>query len=97
MSSAQAVGPELFLPRSEVRGPADLIAFKLRDLRAGLDDKSSLSAPLQRKNLEFLIRYYENGGSIPVGDQVMWILDGNANQEGRWDGSFTVVCGGRHC
>jgi hypothetical protein len=37
--------------------------FKLRHLREDLKDESS---QFQRKNIEFLIHYYENGGKIPA-------------------------------
>jgi hypothetical protein len=47
--------------------------FKLRYLREGLKDKS---LQFQRKNIEFLIHYYENGGKVPAPGQIMWLLDG---------------------
>jgi hypothetical protein len=47
--------------------------FKLRYLRELLKDES---AQFQRKNIEFLIHYYENGGEIPPPGQTMWLLDG---------------------
>jgi hypothetical protein len=30
----------------------------------------------QRKNIEFLIHYYENGGKVPAPGQTIWLLDG---------------------
>jgi hypothetical protein len=47
--------------------------FKLRYLRKSLEDESF---QFQRKNIEFLIHYYENGGKIPAPGQTMWLLDG---------------------
>ena len=34
------------------------------------------SLQFQRKNIEFLIHYYENGGKVPPPGQSMWLLDG---------------------
>ena len=45
----------------------------LRCLRKELKDESLQD---QRKNIEFLIRYYENGGKIPAPGQTIWLLDG---------------------
>jgi hypothetical protein len=47
--------------------------FKLRYLREVLKDES---LQFQRKNIEFLIHYYENGGKVPPLGQTMWLLDG---------------------
>jgi hypothetical protein len=47
--------------------------FKLRYFREWLKDES---LQFQRKNIEFLIHYYENGGKIPAPGQTMWLLDG---------------------
>jgi hypothetical protein len=47
--------------------------FKLRYLREVLEDES---LQFQRKNIEFLIHYYENGGKVPPLGQTMWLLDG---------------------
>ena len=47
--------------------------FKLRSLREVLKDES---LQFQRKNIEFLIHYYENGGKVPPLGQTMWLLDG---------------------
>jgi hypothetical protein len=47
--------------------------FKLRYLRKSLEDES---LQFQRKNIEFLIHYYENGGKLPAPGQTIWLLDG---------------------
>ena len=47
--------------------------FKLRRLREELEDECY---QFQRKNIEFLIHYYENGGKVPAPGQTMWLLDG---------------------
>jgi len=47
--------------------------FKLGYLRKALDDEEF---QFQRKNIEFLIHYYENGGKLPAAGQTMWLLDG---------------------
>jgi hypothetical protein len=47
--------------------------FKLRYLRELLKDES---LQFQRKNIEFLIHYYENGGKVPPLGQTIWLLDG---------------------
>jgi hypothetical protein len=47
--------------------------FKLRYFRESLEDES---LQFQRKNIEFLIHYYKNGGKIPAPGQTMWLLDG---------------------
>jgi hypothetical protein len=47
--------------------------FKVRYLRKALEDES---LQFQRKNIEFLIHYYENGGELPPPGQTMWLLDG---------------------
>jgi hypothetical protein len=47
--------------------------FKLRYLREVFEDES---LQFQRKNIEFLIHYYENGGKAPPLGQTMWLLDG---------------------
>jgi hypothetical protein len=49
--------------------------FKLRYLRKALEDES-IQSQRQRKNIEFLIHYYENGGKVPSPGQTMWLLDG---------------------
>jgi hypothetical protein len=49
--------------------------FKLGYLRKAHEDESFLSQR-QRKNIEFLIHYYENGGKVPPPGQTMWLLDG---------------------
>jgi hypothetical protein len=49
-------------------------AFKLRYLRKSLEEDEALQ--YQRKNIEFLIHYYENGGKVPAPGQTMWLLDG---------------------
>ena len=49
--------------------------FKLGYLRKALDD-GSIQSQRQRKNIEFLIHYYENGGNVPPPGQTMWLLDG---------------------
>jgi hypothetical protein len=48
--------------------------FKLRYLRKSLEEDEALQ--YQRKNIEFLIHYYENGGKVPAPGQTMWLLDG---------------------
>lgn len=59
-----------------------LVAFKLDALRKLLDPAAvsvgfdPRDVPLQRKNIEFVIKYYENGGQIPSQGQYMYILDG---------------------
>ena len=47
--------------------------FKLRYLRMSLEDEA---LQFQRKDIEFLIHYYENGGKLPAPGQTMWLLDG---------------------
>ena len=47
--------------------------YKLRHLREELEDES---LQFQRKNIEFLIHYYENGGKFPAPGQTIWLLDG---------------------
>ena len=47
--------------------------YQLRCLRKELEDEEF---QFQRKNIEFLIHYYENGGKIPAPGQTMWLLDG---------------------
>ena len=47
--------------------------YKLRCLREELEDES---LQFQRKNIEFLIHYYENGGKVPAPGQTIWLLDG---------------------
>ena len=47
--------------------------FKLRYFREWLEDES---LQFQRKNIEFLIHYYENGGKVPPLGKSMWLLDG---------------------
>jgi hypothetical protein len=47
--------------------------FKLRRLQEELKDESY---QFQRKNIEFLIHYYENGGKVPAPGQTIWLLDG---------------------
>jgi hypothetical protein len=47
--------------------------YKLRHLREELKDES---LQFQRKNIEFLIHYYENGGKVPAPGQTIWLLDG---------------------
>jgi hypothetical protein len=47
--------------------------YMLRCLREELEDESY---QFQRKNIEFLIHYYENGGKIPAPGQTIWLLDG---------------------
>ena len=47
--------------------------YKLRCLREELEDESY---QFQRKNIEFLIHYYENGGKVPTPGQAIWLLDG---------------------
>jgi hypothetical protein len=47
--------------------------YKLRHLREELEDESY---QFQRKNIEFLIHYYENGGKVPAPGQPIWLLDG---------------------
>jgi hypothetical protein len=49
--------------------------FKLGYLRKMLEDES-FQSQRQRKNIEFLIHYYENGGKVPPPGQTMWLLDG---------------------
>jgi hypothetical protein len=49
--------------------------FKLRYLRKALED-GSIQSQRQRKNIEFLIHYYENGGKVPSPGQTMWLVDG---------------------
>jgi hypothetical protein len=49
--------------------------FMLRHLREELKD-GSIQSQRQRKNIEFLIHYYENGGKVPSPGQTMWLLDG---------------------
>jgi hypothetical protein len=47
--------------------------YKLRCLREELEDDE---LQFQRKNIEFLIHYYENGGKVPAPGQTIWLLDG---------------------
>jgi hypothetical protein len=47
--------------------------YMLRHLREELEDDE---LQFQRKNIEFLIHYYENGGKVPPPGQTMWLLDG---------------------
>jgi hypothetical protein len=47
--------------------------LKLRYLREVLQGESLQS---QRKNIKFLVYYYENGGKVPPLGQTMWLLDG---------------------
>jgi len=47
--------------------------YMLRHLREELEDDE---LQFQRKNIEFLIHYYENGGKIPAPGQTIWLLDG---------------------
>jgi hypothetical protein len=42
------------------------------DAEFKLEDES---LQFQRKNIEFLIHYYENGGKLPLPGQTMWLLD----------------------
>jgi|SRR5271170_2804607 len=49
------------------------IEFRIQSLRRDLEDET---LAFQRKNIEFLIHYYENGGKIPPRGQIMWLLDG---------------------
>ena len=49
--------------------------FKLSYLRKALED-GSIQSQRQRKNIEFLIHYYENGGKVPTPGQAIWLLDG---------------------
>ncbi|KAI3391432.1 hypothetical protein diail_7356 [Diaporthe ilicicola] len=35
--------------------------------------------PQQRANFEALIRYYENGGKVPEGDEELWAVDGQTS------------------
>ena len=48
------------------------VEFRLRCLREVLKDDS---LAFQRKNIEFLIHYYENGGEIPPQGKTMWPVD----------------------
>jgi hypothetical protein len=55
-------------------GPSEVDEeFKLRRLREELKDESY---QFQRKNIEFLIHYYENGGKLPAPGQTIWLVDG---------------------
>jgi hypothetical protein len=47
--------------------------YKLRHLREELEDESY---QFQRKNIEWLIHYYENGGKVPAPRQPIWLLNG---------------------
>ena len=47
--------------------------FMLRCLREELEDDE---LQFQRKNIEFLIHYYENGGKVPAPGQTIWLVDG---------------------
>jgi hypothetical protein len=47
--------------------------YKLRHLREELEEESY---QFQRKNIEWLIHYYENGGKVPAPGQPIWLLDG---------------------
>jgi hypothetical protein len=47
------------------------VESKLRYLRKVLEEDA-----FQRKNIELLIHYYQNGGEVPPPGQVMWLLDG---------------------
>jgi hypothetical protein len=47
--------------------------YKLRHLREELEDEE---LQFQRKNIEFLIHYYENGGKVPAPGQTIWLLNG---------------------
>lgn len=35
--------------------------------------------PYARANIEALIRYYEDGGRIPQGDEEVWVIDGEVS------------------
>ncbi|OAA60455.1 hypothetical protein SPI_05579 [Niveomyces insectorum RCEF 264] len=48
---------------------------KLARLRKTLDEDAT-AARVQRKNIEFLIRYYENGGRVPQPGETIWLVDG---------------------
>ncbi|KIX09363.1 uncharacterized protein Z518_00442 [Rhinocladiella mackenziei CBS 650.93] len=65
-------GQEIKFAPAYVGTPIDA-KTKLGYLREALDDKS---LEFQRKNIEFLIRYYENGGKVPAPGQTMWLVDG---------------------
>ncbi len=65
------------MPAIVVDPPFDLVALKLYDFREALHNPSSpFHSPAQAKNLEYLIRYYENGGAVPPCGETMWLLDG---------------------
>ena len=71
--STQGQGQSItFAPAYEGTSEVDA-EFKLRHLREELEDESY---QFQRKNIEFLIHYYENGGKIPAEGQTIWLLDG---------------------
>ena len=52
--------------------------YKLRCLREELEDDE---LQFQRKNIEFLIHYYENGGKVPAPGQTIWLLNGKVVDE----------------
>jgi hypothetical protein len=71
--STQGQGQSItFLPACIGTSIVD-VEYKLRHLRKELEDES---LQFQRKNIEFLIHYYENGGKVPAPGQTIWLLDG---------------------
>jgi hypothetical protein len=71
--STQVQGQSIiFAPAYEGTSEVDE-EFQLRHLREELEDES---LQFQRKNIEFLIHYYENGGKVPAPGQTIWLLDG---------------------
>ncbi|KAK1762911.1 hypothetical protein QBC33DRAFT_550947 [Phialemonium atrogriseum] len=58
-----------------IQGHFDLVAFKLKLMREALED-NVMVWQRHRKNILFLIDYYENGGEVPPPGKTMWIFDG---------------------
>jgi len=56
-------------------GNFDLVKFKLEYLQELLNE-DSIEARRQRKNIEYLINYYKNGGKPPEPSQIIWLVDG---------------------
>lgn len=46
---------------------------RIHDLELSLNDEILAR---QRKNIEFMIRYYKNGGELPAQGKSIWVLDG---------------------
>lgn len=87
--SKESAGSALLLPQemensasvSSVQSPPSRPLWNTREGRiAGyrrMIEKNHL--PDHRANLEALIRYYEEGGKVPQGDEVVWAVEGEAS------------------